>query len=338
MKNTLKMAVMCFTALGSVISSPAYAAVTLVSSIPAADPGVVEVDGMQAVCDLRAAAHQAGNLDDWTATVVLGTVVLQAGPTEVGTHDITDAIDGTIVGTGFIPGTTTFSSLYKIGGSPNLFATGTAAGGRYTGSTYDFMADFDTTYRHNFTCQILRAVHHAETQGIGQYVIDPDDNGGEEDAILNECNAYNRRGQHLPLPGYWGDSPHGNCVYIPGDSIPEYWDPPVPFGSPEAGGYIDVVQTDNLRAHESAGQGFSVEDDVPLGQMVVCISPSNTQTGKKGVPGVWRPQNGYSGGEMLNPGSPPAEGCTTNYFNVAPWGAGTSTSNTIYRSLPDIII
>ena len=73
--------------------------------------------------------------------------------------------------------------------------------------------------------------------------------------------------------------------------------------------------------------------DHDLGQTVVCISPSTIT--KKGVPGAWVNKNGYDGGSFTGTGSPPAPGCNTPYFKVAPWGNGSQTSNGTYISVPD---
>jgi len=51
------------------------------------------------------------------------------------------------------------------------------------------------------------------------------------------------------------------------------------------------------------------------------------------MPGAWRAQNGYDGGDMTGP----AAGCNTPYFKVAPWGAGTDSSNGTYISVPDYV-
>ncbi len=60
-----------------------------------------------------------------------------------------------------------------------------------------------------------------------------------------------------------------------------------------------------------------------VGQTVICISPSGPT--KKGVPGAWRQQNGYTGNK-----------CTTDWFvNHAVWGSGTEGSNGTYISVPD---
>ena len=91
----------------------------------------------------------------------------------------------------------------------------------------------------------------------------------------------------------------------------------------EAGTPIQETQTDNLLAHEDAGEGYDITDTVLIGQTVICISPTTSTQTKKGVPGTWVAKNGYTGGK-----------CTTAWFNVAPWGAGSQDSNGTYISVP----
>src|SRR6478735_9116060 len=96
---------MCATSLATV--SPAYAAVTLVDPVPAANPDAVVLEGMQATCDAAAALADTDGAggDEWTAHVQLGDVTLYAGPTEVGSHTFAGNGVGTQTGAGtFTPG------------------------------------------------------------------------------------------------------------------------------------------------------------------------------------------------------------------------------------------
>lgn len=285
----------CGTALSPIASTAAFAAVTLVDAVPAADAASQEtLDAMQDACDAQAATHDTGNGDIWTGVVVTGAVTLQAGPTETGSHGIDDAITGTLMpaaGATFTPNDPHIvGDPYRNGGSVNMFGTQASGGGHWSASQYDFYGEFETTYRHNFSCKIYQAVFHPETLNNGHYEIDPDYKGNEENAVLAECSSYNKRGQRLPLPGYWGKSPQGNCVFVAGESIPEYWDPDVLITT-VTGLYVDQTQDDTLKAHESAGEGYDTTDDIQR-QVVVCISPSST--GKK-LPGDWVKKNGYTG-------------------------------------------
>jgi hypothetical protein len=315
-----KRAILAATAIvvGSfnpVFSTAAWAAVTIIDPTPTADAPTAEtLAAMEDQCDALAAAHGVnwdGELDE--SSIVASYV---SGPTESGTHSIDDAIEGTLEGAGtFTPGSVSIlGEPFRIGGSVNMFGVLQSTGGHYSASEYDFLGEFDTTFSYAFNCTMTESVHHA---AVGHYVISPDAHGGEEEAILQECNAYNALGENDPLPGFWGNSPQGNCVF-------EITTPEGDTDEPrddEAGTPIEQTQTDTLLAHEDAGEGFDIGETVLIGQAVICISPS--KTGPKGVPGTWTKQNGYTGSN-----------CTTTYFNTAPWGAGSQDSNGTYISVP----
>ena len=323
MNKALTAVVMATTALGSIVSSPAFAAGVLIDPIPAPEAANQDtLDAMQDVCTEAAQAHDTNNGDIWEGEVVPGTVVLQAGPTETGSHDITDAIAGTLApaeGATFTPNDPTITGdPYRNGGSVNMFGVQESGGGIWSASQYDYLGEFTTTYRHNFSCNIYVSVFHPETLDNGRYEINPDEQGGEEDAILKECEAYNKRGQRLPLPGYWGNSPQGNCIFVPGESIPEYYDPPA-LKFTETGFFHDQDQVNTLKAHETNGESYETDDNI-IRQVVVCISPSNT--GKK-LPGAWRAQNGYSGGSFTGPEA----GCNTTWYNTGAIPAAPNNIN-----------
>ena len=321
-----KRAILAATAIvvGSfnpVFNTAALAAVIV--STPAAAPASQEtLDAMQDQCDLVAAGHDIGNGDVWTGVVVVGAVTWVSGPDEVGDHSIADAIPGTLEGAGtFTPGSVSIlGDPFRIGGSVNMFGVLQSTGGHYSASEYDFEGDFTTVYAHAFTCDIYQAVNHPGDPLGGHYEIRTDLIGSPQaDAILQECNAYNLNGSDIPHPGYWGNSPQGNCQFV-AEPTDDVLDDPVLFGN-EAGGSINQEQTDTLIAHEDAGEGFDIGETVLIGQAVICISPS--KNGPKGVPGTWTKQNGYTGDK-----------CTTAWFNVAPWGAGSQDSNGTYISVP----
>jgi len=235
--------------------------------------------------------------------------------------------ENTIVGTGtFTPATTYIQGdPFRIGGSVNMFGDQYATSGSWSDSTYNYTADFDSTFAHAFTCNIYQAVIHHGDPLNGHYVVDPDAHGNEEGAILQECNAYNTNGSGIPHPGYWGNSPQGNCLFV-AEPTEDTFDPPVLIAN-EDGGSVNQDQTDSLYAFEDHG-GPVQADGGPfhIGQVVICISPS--KTGTKGVPGTWTTQNGYTGDK-----------CTTDWFkNHAVWGSGTESSNGTYISVPDYSI
>jgi hypothetical protein len=297
---------------------PAFAAVTLVDPTPAADPGSVVLPGMQATCDAAAAVHDidgAGG-DLWSGQVVLGPVTLAAGPVETGTHSITDAIPGTLVGAGtFTPAhVEILGDPYRNGGSVNMFGIKQAVGGHYSASTYDFMGTFKTTYTHAFSCDIFKALYHPAVDifhpAVGIYVI-AGDFGDSEDAVRGNCAAFTAQGSDpTNLPTWWGDPFHGgsddnpHCKFQGTPAYTEhhdaYNDPPALQGN-EPQTAVSVDQTNVLRAHEDAGAGFDTSATLIIGQVVVCISPSKTGTK---LPGAWAKQNGYTGDK-----------CTTDWYN-----------------------
>ena len=75
--------------------------------------------------------------------------------------------------------------------------------------------------------------------------------------------------------------------------------------------------------HEVNGGPFTQIGNWLAQKVVICISPSKTVKG--GTPGAWANHNGYLGSK-----------CTTAWFNVAPWGGGSQTSNGTYISVPAI--
>lgn len=305
-------------------ANPAMAAVTLLGSVPAADPGAIVLDGMQSQCSTLAEARDTGDGDIWTGEVVLGAVTLVSGPTYVGTHSIADAI-GDPVGAGtFTPAhLEILGDPYRNGGSVNMFGIQQSVGGYYSASTYDFLGDFDTTYSHAFSCDIVQEDYNPPVLVPGSpvegYYINCDfgngqgnDNSGACDEVgqpQGSCLAHTNAGP--TWPGWGRDTEQ--CKFIvtkeaTDDSYTEEsWDPPVTVGT-EAGIPIELTQSNQLLAHEDNGEGFSTDETLLIGQVVVCISPSST--GKK-LPGEWRAQNGYDGGSSVQGEA----GCNTGWYN-----------------------
>jgi len=286
MRNTFTLMVMGATALSSFASTAAWADVIPTPIADPADGTTIAV--MQAQCDSLAALHDTGNGDIWA------------------------------------------------GVSVNMFGDQYASSGSWSDSEYDYTADFASTFRHAYSCNITQAVYHAATtihhRAEGIYVI-AGDFGESEDAVRGNCAAFTRQGDDDPQPSWYGDPFHGgnpdkpHCMFqgTPryDEDIPESWDPPVLIAT-EDGGYVDQDQTDSLLAHEDHGGPVQANGGpYHIGQVVICISPSTST--KKGVPGAWRQQNGYTGDK-----------CTTDWFvNHAVWGSGTESSNGTYISVPD---
>jgi hypothetical protein len=157
----------------------------------------------------------------------------------------------------------------------------------------------------------------------GIYVI-AGDFGESEAAVRGNCAAFTAQGDNDPRPDWWGEPFHGGNPSNPHcrfEGTPAH--PEEQARDDEAGAAVEDKQTDELLAHEDAGEGFDLEGSILIGQAVVCISPTTSTQTKKGVPGTWVPKNGYDGSK-----------CNTAYFNIAPWGAGSQDSNGTYISVP----
>jgi len=325
MKKSIALVAMCATALSPVLSTAAYADTILDSVVPAAADSATLAD-MQQQCDAIAAGFVTNADDIWSGEVVAGAVTLVSGPTETGGRVIDES---TIQHAGdYVPATLEIrGDPFRIGGSVNMFGEQWSTAGYWTDSTYEFDAEFESTFAHAFQCAVMFEKYHPE-QFIpghpvqGYYIVEPTDQGNEE-AAQNSCNAFTALG---PTWEHWGDD-HAQCDFVKtadateDETIPAYHDPAVQVAS-VGGTPVNQTQSDTLHAFEDHGGPVQVTGEYYVGNTVICISPSTTS--KKGVPGVWRTQNGYTGTK-----------CTTDWFAVAPWGAGATTSQGTYKSVPD---
>jgi len=313
------------------LATQAWAATVVLDPTPPAEgPSPDTLAAMQDQCDTLAFNHTEG---DYTGEVDVGSIIATyvSGPTEVAPfHTIDDAIAGTLVGVGFVPGAITIEGdPFRIGGSVNMFGLQVADGGEFTSSTYDFTHDFETVYSYAFNCNMTETVF---TGASGYYEL-AGDFGDSNEAIRGNCDAFTALGDNDPRPKWWGDPYHGGTALKPHCRFVGTVGDPEPQERPdEAGTPIQETQTNELLAHENAGEGYPVEGDILLGQVVICISPTTSTQTKKGVPGTWTPKNGYNGGSSVQ-GQP---GCNTGYFNIAPWGAGSQTSKGTYISVPGV--
>jgi len=298
------------------LNTAAWAAV-VVATPAATGPTQATIDLMQDACEAKALFHGF----NWTGTLdegSIGAAVYVSGPTEVPPlHTIADAIAGTLEGAGtFTPAHLEFTSdPYRNGGSVNMWANADAVGGQYSASEYDFENDFDTTFSYAFTCNMTETVF---TGATGEYVV-AGDFGDSEDAIRANCEAFTALGDNDPRPKWWGEPFHGgsaanpHCMFVgdPGGTAEEDRD--------DEFGTINEIQRDTLVAHEDNGEGFFDSATVPIGKVLVCISPTTSTQTKKGAPGTWVAKNGYVG-SFVN-GEP---GCNTGWYNT---GATVDVSN-----------
>lgn len=267
-------------------------------------------------------------------TPVWSTTVVITGEVEGASVETSRDIDeGSRIGTGAYTLTNLSLSFpaggpFRIGGSVNMFGDQVATNKNWANSEYDYTGHYDITTNYTFGCEVTQQTEHyvEPVYGPGKPGGSYINNGTNPSGNEGSCQGLNPNNPH------WGQN-LGNCTFvgdgttIPGELISEgYWvnDGPVRATQFDSAGLTDSqVDQFSEQRHEYNGEPFTELGNWYVGQVVVCISPS-TGT-KKGVPGEWRPQNGYSG-----------EKCNTAYFNAAPWGGGSQTSNGTYISVPAI--
>jgi len=328
-RTFLAATAMLATTVNPILTTAAWADTVPDPTADAANPTTLAE--MQNQCDALAAAHDIDGAagDNWTGTVVPGAVTKVSGPTEVVGSRVID--NSTIQGSG----TPTYGGIsiagepYRIGGSVNMFGDQRATEKNWPASTYNFTADFDSTFAHAFSCDIYQEVYHPEvvTPGTGHYVFNDDGTGSDEDAVRANCEQYTDHNQP-----WWGepyrpsaDNPRCKFEGTLDDVDPAHYDDPVLVGN-EPGTAVNQDQTDSLVGFEDEGGPVTETGNFFIGQVVICISPTTTTQVKKGVPGTWVWKNGYTGGN-----------CTTDWFyNHAQWGGGSQDSNGTYISVPAI--
>lgn len=256
-------------------------------------------------------------------------------------------------GSRFGTGTPTYSGLsivgdpYRVGGSVNMFGLQGAKYKNWPNSEYDYTANYATDTTIEYKCEVSQRteVYHPAVfipgQKVQGYYINCDFGHGQGNDNSNTCDeagqpqgscaAHNNDGDTLP---FWGRDTE-QCKFIKtADAVeevnePAYWEAGPTLVRDDLATTHSIIETNYAMGtgHEVNGGPFT--EEAPVGslwnaaQVVICISPSTTA--KKGVPGVWQNHNGYLGTK-----------CTTAWFNVAPWGAGTSTSQGTLISVPAI--
>lgn len=312
MKKFLAVTAMCSTMIAPVFVTSAQAG-TLMSPTPVAEgPSAAAEQAMADRCAVVAALSDTHNGDLWTAEAIPGSATLVSGPTEV-PHTRVDQSNVQPAGTHVLGSIAYPGSVYRVGGSVNLFAVQYMTGDYWTDSTYEYNADFVTRYSYPYDCEVSQQVYHAGVPGPveGYYV----NNGTEPSNGQGSCQGLS------PANSHWGED-LGNCTFVKtGNGTP---------GTPtyDAAEVVDLIpqtaieenQTDQLHGFEEHGGQTTPAAPHSVGQVVVCNSPSTTT---KGNPGAWKPQNQYVG-----------TNCNTAYFKIAEWGAGTDTSQGTYISVP----
>ncbi|NUQ16957.1 MAG: hypothetical protein HOP95_00635 [Sphingomonas sp.] len=321
-------------------SAPALAGAPITP--PAADAASADtLNAMTAQCNAAAAVHgpATGPNDHWTGQYVTGDVTLGSGPTEVVGTKVVDTSSIQPLGT-YVPSVKEIrGNPVRTGGSVNMFGEQWSTAGYYPDSTYNYTANYNSTFAHAFTCNIYQAVYHKGYTIPGTFhpAVPPQGcytNPGHAtcDLTTHYCNSSD-------APG-WGTSyaNNDNCLWheiVPGQAaysdpdtvVPDSWDAPTLVGN-EAGGSVNQDQTDvGVASFEPHGGRINVTGEHDDGQVVICISP-----GSKG--GSWKAQNGYGGGSFTGSGTPAAPGCNTPYFKIAPITTGSTTSQGTFTSVP----
>jgi hypothetical protein len=300
--------------LGSIPAfvTPAYADIA---------PSSVTTATMASTCAADLGANGAillhGGAHAFTTQVVVGGQTSDPAVEVSGTRVINES---TRFGTGsyYFSGLSIVGDPYRVGGSVNMFGLQGAKYKNWANSEYDFTAKFSTTTHISYQCQVTE---HTETyqppvdEPGSPYYVNPNDNGN------GDCKGIG------PTNPHWGED-IGACHWTGTGSdpvhIPEKWNPgpDVDRTDLDTDHSVDETNFANGNGHETNGGPYT--ETAPTGtlfnaaQVVICISP-------KKLPGTWTNQNGYLGSK-----------CTTAWFNAAPWGAGTNTSNGTYISVPNV--
>lgn len=138
------IAAACATAMTPIGATIAWADTIPEPTADAADSATLAA--METTCDALAATYDTGNGDIWAGNVIEGAVTKVSGPTEVaGTRDI-DESSIQHAGT-YIPATLEIrGDPFRIGGSVNMFGDQWSTAGQWTDSTYNYTADFGSTF------------------------------------------------------------------------------------------------------------------------------------------------------------------------------------------------
>jgi hypothetical protein len=335
------------TALVAVSFSP----LAIAPAQAAINPSSTTTDAMDAQCLADLGTNAAVQLHDGNyafSTEAIETSQLDGPTTEVAGSRVETP------GTRFGTGTATYSGItilgdpYKVGGSVNMFGKQGAKYKNWPGSEYDFTADYSTTTTILYKCEVTQVTEtyhppvHIPGHKVQGFYINCDFGHGQGNDNSNSCDetgqpqgscaAHNGTGDSLP---FWGTDTE-QCKFIKtGDAVDpvdedEFWTNNPPIVRADLGTTHSINETnvaEDVMGHEVNGGPFTETAPVGTlynaGQVVVCISPSTTL--KKGVPGEWRTQNGYTGSK-----------CTTVWYNATTWGAGTDSANGTLISVPAI--
>lgn len=350
MRKLFAIAAICSTTLSPIMGTAALASTTAVPVAVGANAATQATMASQCAALAAAEPTQTGSIagtapdgrpytqtwsTSWSSEVVLGGSLLVSGPNETGARTIDP---NSIVGTGSFTwgGVKIVGDPGRIGGSVNMFGNQRATEKNFSSSTYDYTADFTSTFAYASSCTLTEtthydAVHLDSTPDIpghpvqGYYTNPSEPNGGGEGSGVEHGNGGQSCSGFTPANDFWGLD-HGACIFTKtADAVDpvEGYDAfdiaasdAVTATKSVDGAPVNQDQIDNFLGHEANGGPVTLSGDLFVGNPVICISP-------KKLPGIWTKQNGYTGDK-----------CTTAWFNVAPWLAGTDDSNGTYISVP----
>lgn len=310
----LASAALCASSLSPIAIAPAMA-ITLSADTATAMAGTCEAD---LASKLTAPLHDGRPS---LSVEVVETGQLDGAPVESNRVETPGTRFGT--GTPTYSGFTIEGKPFRTGGSVNMFGDKVAKNKNWPASEYDFTADYSTTTTVSYNCEYTRysetyvpPVEGSPVQGY--YIRDPEANGNIE-AVTRACEGFTESGATKP---FWGED-HAQCLFIKtADAVEpqdEQWIDNDPAAAPEltSSHTIDETNTEyGVAGHEVLGGPWTEVGNWLAEKVVICISPRK-------LPGTWTNQNGYTGSL-----------CTTAYFNTAPWGGGSQTSNGTYISVP----
>ena len=312
------------TSFSPLAVSPAYATILPSSATEATEANQCAADlGANAGTLLHSSSHAF-------TTEVLETGQVDGTPTEVPNTRLETA------GSRFGTGSATFSVLsivgnpFRTGGSVNMFGLQGAKYKNWSNSEYDFTADFATVTTISYTCEVTEHTEIYVPAVLGHPVegyytnsgTHPSNGQGSCQGIPNTNPNWGHDIGGNPNTGEGGCDWHETAPAV--DSSSETWNPGPDVDRTDLDTFHTVNETNNAtgNGHEANAGPWSQQALAGTlwnaAQVVICISP-------KRLPGTWTQQNGYTGTK-----------CTTAYFNTAPWGGGSQTSNGTYISVPAI--
>ncbi|HVM22758.1 MAG TPA: hypothetical protein VM308_05585 [Sphingomicrobium sp.] len=296
--KTIKIAA-CAALLGtSVLTTPAMATPIPVSSAP-------DINTAQAECERQAPPTATNKVVAHTGSPAMVT----GATSDTGNHTDANRRGDPASDRIWYSGAMLKGEVGRHGGSPNMFSAVAYDTKHYSNTLVDRTFETTRTDTYNFDCEklklVMREIHDGGSKGNngkGNCVGDPS-------VVVDPPRVVDLRG-----PGKGAERSNENSACNRGGvSIVPVWVPdgefPIAFAHTVLGSRGPVVTRLNEQFDEREGP-YDIFTSV-----VVCISPSSST--KKGNPGEWRAQNGYSGAN-----------CNTAYYQTAPQLEGRRVDST----------